>query len=664
MRHAYLLTIVPALLFSAGLAAQTMAESPFPNNQYAPTPKALEMIRYGHLSSNLNGGTMEYELPIYTIEDKDFQIPISLRYSSGGFRPNQPTGEAGLGWSLMAGGAVTREIVGLDDFKAAGTINYPGAHSTATEASLYSLADSIVFIIGEAQCPGYSSASQYETTSDIYHFSMPGHSGNFVYHHESQKFLAYGTDDGAGSYEITPESGPSGRYFTIKTGDGYMFQFGDNINNPVERTYSVIPTGNPYGENLSTVDYPIVTWLLKKITAPNGRVVTFSYSGSEPSQTVPAEYNDVVTTFTTYHSGGGDAGPDYYKKASITTTKFLDQIVIDNGTAAQKIVDFNWQRRTTKEINSDTSYEYQLLVAKAKKLQSIQVTCGGQLIRQANLSYTDWGNRPLLSSVSFQGEGTYLFDYNVTNTTPPDVASNAVDFWGFSNGKNVLSSFFSPMSVNEYNNERKDTTFRDPDWNYSVLGMMTKITYPTGGNTSIQYEANRASGIVLRRNLADIGPQPANPTQTNSDDFLSLLWNYSLLFKTNTECGGVRVYSLTDTDLAGTSSTRTFQYTKSDGSTSSGIAQQFPRYYVGRLREDNPLYNPTIHFPGSGFDSRHIAYSRVVETRPDGSKIISEFSDWETTPDTYSPNSQFYSNAHPVDSTMISLQQYQMELLL
>ena len=197
MRHAYLFTLVPALLFAAGLAAQT-AESPFPNNQYAPTPKALEMIRYGHLSSHLNGGTMEYNVPIYTLEDRDFTIPISLNYASGGFRPNQQTGEAGLGWTLLAGGAITREIVAIDDMATGGNNFYAG---NMTDSLIYALSSPISYD-NQNPYPKPDGCST-EVSSDIYHFTMPGHAGNFVYHHTSYAYLAYGTSHGAGAYQIT-----------------------------------------------------------------------------------------------------------------------------------------------------------------------------------------------------------------------------------------------------------------------------------------------------------------------------------------------------------------------------------------------------------------------------------------------------------------------------
>ena len=615
------------------LWGQTYGESPFPLSQYAPTPHAMEMTRHGHLSSNLNGGTMEYAVPVYTIEDRDFTIPIALNYSSGGFRPNQQTGEAGLGWTLLAGGAITREIVGIDDM-ATGGCNY--STGVPADSLLYNLSIDIVYD-GVGKYPKVT-GSTGEASSDVYHFTMPGHSGNFVFDHTSHGYLAYWTNSGAGSYHITYDL--TYHSFTVVTGDGYEYRFGHHVfdDSTVERTFSRLAKEN--GENavlLLDSQKTIVTWLLDRIKAPNGRTVHFLYTGHSPSMNIPQEGDDVITTFGTVHQKVNDV--DYYKKASITSVKYLKRIVVDSTSVSKTVASFTWTRQATKEVNSSTLTQYGDLVVPTRKLSGIFITRGGQTLRQATLSYTAWGTRPLLSNISVADYGSYSFLYETSTPTPPDVTTNEVDFWGFYNGKGADETNYSPMYVDENNNEsiQSNATFRNPDWQYAKQGMLTRITYPTGGYTNIQYEANRASKIVLRRKSGGDGGglQPADPTIMDIQNFLPSLFDYSIIFGTSTECGGVRVYSLSDSDLTGKTETRVFHYTKADGS-SSGIAQQFPRYYVGRAG-NVPIFNPSIHFPGSSFDTRHIAYSRVVEVMADNSREISEFSDWVSSPDSYSP---------------------------
>ena len=85
------------------------------NANIRPSVQAYEMTKYGNLTPSLYTGTFQYSLPLYTYNDPDFEIPVSLEYSFNGYRPSQPSGTVGLGWTLNCGGAITREIVGLPD---------------------------------------------------------------------------------------------------------------------------------------------------------------------------------------------------------------------------------------------------------------------------------------------------------------------------------------------------------------------------------------------------------------------------------------------------------------------------------------------------------------------------------------------------------------------
>lgn len=607
--------------------------------QYAPSPKALEMIRYGHLSPDINGGTMNMDIPIYTIDDKDFSLPVSLHYSSNGFQPAKQTGEAGMGWSLMAGGAITREIIGIDDFIAG-----QGAFAqniAVDEEDIYSLQDSVRNgNYSPYDYPVFGNLNT-ETTSDIYRFSMPGHSGSFIIRHDTHDFYVYGAQDGSGTYTVSYNT--STKAFTIKTGDGYEYRFGysgPNSETAKERNYNRLPKGaTETGSNIAESDNPIVTWLLDRIVAPNGRTIHFKYDGNHLYNTVPQTNDDIVTTFGQKH----DPASGHWKTVSIVSTSYLKRIVVDslrNGFPKHSI-DFSWSRQEYPEVLSTSNVSYSGLVQPTRKLSCISVKIGNNLVRQATLSYNVISRRPFLNSISIDGIGTYTLAYWLENGTHlPDITTNALDFWGFYNGRTDLNDqAIAPTGVDEYYNEFIQQSYKNPDWTYAKLGMLKSVTYPTGGSTTINYEANRASRIVLRRyGASDLGGlQPAVPELEDEAHFLPYIFSYSLLFPNNDECGGVRVASLTDNDAIGNQSTRSFTYTEESG-ISSGTVQQFPRYYAGNV-SSVPVFNPSLSFPGSSFDTRHIAYDRVTEILPDGSTVVSGFSGWQTEPDIYSPYS-------------------------
>lgn len=73
--------------------------------------------------------------------------------------------------------------------------------------------------------------------------------------------------------------------FTIMTADGYKYTFGSaddrSYNNCVERSVSgsfAEYANFNFAHGTSHTDYPIVTWNLTKIEAPNGRIVEYLYS--------------------------------------------------------------------------------------------------------------------------------------------------------------------------------------------------------------------------------------------------------------------------------------------------------------------------------------------------------------------------------------------------
>ena len=610
------------------------AEAPW--NRYAPTPKALEMTRFGHMPPDLNSGIYSYDIPIYTYEDKDFSIPVSLHYSSSGFQPAKVSDEAGLHWTLMAGGAITRETVGMDDFRAEGFYHFgPGL----VDSLFYKLTGTIPLEYTSSLAPMYGGK---ETTPDRYHFTFPGHSGSFIMDSAGQGFIVYGTEKGSGVYHVDYDG--STNIFTISTGDGYCYRFGHGETNSSEEAREVNWGRVAVTDNEQPSSHPesfhTVTWLLDCITAPNGRTIHFKYESARGSTKydIPNQSLDVLTSFSrqTYKKQEGSS-TSYHKKASLTFTSYLKQIVVDTplSTGEQLTVNFCWKRDTVREILNTDNDIYTQLVVPRRHLDSIKVNAADRVLRQAELEYHQYGTRPFLTNVHIDGLGDYGMEY-WTNESIPGILTNALDYWGYYNGRDTTSDdAVNPMSLDQQLNETIDKHYMDPDWQYARLGMLKRITYPTDGYTEIEYEPNQAQEILLRRYTmsSDSGLQPADPLNDPDIDvkhFLPALFPVSTMSSSFAQdCGGVRVKRLIDND-GETSSVHTFTY-------SDGIIQQFPRFNCGRIY-GIPLYDPDLRFPGSSFDQRHVAYGTVRQENPDSSYVVTSFTSWEDCPDEYSFN--------------------------
>ena len=659
----------------AGFSAYCQDVLTVPANQYAPTPKALEMTRYGHMPPDLNSGVYSHDIPIYTYEDKDFSIPVSLHYSSSGFQPARMSDEAGLHWTLMAGGAITREIVGVDDFSDDGLYN---SYATVNDSIMYRMIKPSNITHGFFTYHDHNTPSLYgeyeECSSDRYHFSFPGHSGSFVMNHSGTGFIVYGTEAGHGMYDISYDG--SSKSFTITTGDGYQYRFGHGEtgdagldNEAKEFNWSreaVRPTDQATQLYVSSTH--VVTWLLDSITAPNGNTVSFKYQSIRSKQDIPQANDDVLTSFSRHLYELPKVDPNnqiipdqyenYYKSASLTYTTYLKRIIVDKPLCSGETlqVDFAWKRESAAEVNTTDSDRYRPLVAPRSHLDTVTVRAGARVLRRAILHYTPSGLRPLLTSVDLSNLGTYSMEYWTDSANPlPGILCNGLDFWGYYNGQNnVPDAFICPMGIDENLNESISSGEMDPSWTHARLGTLKKITYPTGGWTSIDYESNQANKIVLRRKTETAGLEPSNPigepgsgSQNDVTSFLPSLFSIGALNRPFVpQCGGVRVKTLTDSDGINTS-TEAYTY-------SGGIVQQFPRFFVG-YKGTTPEFSPALRFPGSGFDQRHVAYNTVTCTRPDSSRVVTNFTGWEDCPDEYSPYHESVVGIAPLTDTLQQL---------
>ena len=84
------------------------------------SPAAAGATRYADYSVSYGLGLADISIPLYEVKSHSLTLPISLSYDSGGIRVDDVSGPAGLGWTLEAGGVITRTVMGLDDNTAVG----------------------------------------------------------------------------------------------------------------------------------------------------------------------------------------------------------------------------------------------------------------------------------------------------------------------------------------------------------------------------------------------------------------------------------------------------------------------------------------------------------------------------------------------------------------
>jgi hypothetical protein len=106
-----------ALLSTAGHAQTTVGDQvkklmPRPVPQ---SPNVASLGQYGTYQVNLYTGLPDISIPLFEATSGSLKAPITLSYHAAGIRYTDQASWVGLGWSLSAGGQISRNTIGKPD---------------------------------------------------------------------------------------------------------------------------------------------------------------------------------------------------------------------------------------------------------------------------------------------------------------------------------------------------------------------------------------------------------------------------------------------------------------------------------------------------------------------------------------------------------------------
>jgi len=103
-----------------------------------PAPNAAELGKYGSIPVGTLTGVPEIGFPLYTVSSGSLSLPISLSYHASGYQANQRSTDVGLGWTVMAGGTISRTVYGSPDDGPYGYFNFtPPSYTTLLGTNNY-----------------------------------------------------------------------------------------------------------------------------------------------------------------------------------------------------------------------------------------------------------------------------------------------------------------------------------------------------------------------------------------------------------------------------------------------------------------------------------------------------------------------------------------------
>src|SRR5690606_1637214 len=85
-------------------------------NIIPPSPEASALNKFGNIPVSAYTGVPQFSVPIYTLVSGEITVPITLSYHASGIKVDEEASWVGLGFSLQAGGLISRTIRGKDDF--------------------------------------------------------------------------------------------------------------------------------------------------------------------------------------------------------------------------------------------------------------------------------------------------------------------------------------------------------------------------------------------------------------------------------------------------------------------------------------------------------------------------------------------------------------------
>lgn len=632
-----------------------------------PSANAIGLGQYGEIPVSLFTGVPNIEVAIHTLNKSQVQVPISLNYHAGGFRPDIQPSWVGMNWSLNAGGVITREVRNIpDENEGTSSLNLVGKGFYYTYNELNK---------ANWSTPGANdipSGHYIDREPDIFKFNFLDYSGEFFLDHNRQwkvrsdHAIRVEFEENDFIYKFTyfnnspvVSSGlKTFNKFTLTDDWGNKYVFGTE--QAIEYSVGIAPYQFDYSFTSAAT-----SWYLVKIIPQSGNEITFSYERG-PYQSSFSYFqhrnhcsagavggNGFLATWGYTLSQTNGLSGSLISPVYLTRIESLDDnlsivfftsksqgLKYPESVYLNYFANQNYHNGTPHlplpsgylSLNQTVGIPYFLrnpqeglptpgtLSAKFVwlKLDSIQFNYTNSFnfstIRSKKVSfhYEETPQKRLsLDSLSTSFAGStfrevYRFKYNGNLTQPPGYLEELTDHWGYSNAVPLPKDAVQPYVYHWIGNMEES---RSPHTNRSTAGLLEEIRYPTGGVTKFYFESHDYADIVGDNRVT------AYPAGSN----------YTL-------AGGARIKRVETYDGKGGVHTKQYYYVedfdplKLNGRKSSGILNAAPKYRFGFTQVINGVpaqvyaYNSSSITPLTGVSTgRHIGYSTVTERHMDGS---------------------------------------------
>lgn len=503
MSKTIILKIIFIILLSpCSILAQVNKDLP---NYFPVSPNAASFAKQGLFPVDYSSGKINISIPLYTIKTKELTVPIDISYNTAGIQLDELPSWVGLGWNLNAGGAVIRNVKGIPDTGTVPDIRNL-AFTQANYNTLFNQYDPYKF-------------NAIDTAYDEFIINAPGLSGTFYF--VNNKAVFKDLQNTVVKTSLTNNqlllNTPT---LEITKDDGTIYRFGQSLDgyNANEIVHNTSDTFKP--------DY-IATWYLTEIIPANSKstkdIISFKYKLLDNT----SDYAIVIGEQLADNNITSNITPSLksiFPERSSSNKQFLTSISFNNGiiefTSAQNRQDLTEDYKldkisifslkgTTKTLIQEYGFVFDYYLRNGGSSTTQPPTVSDNVTyaytsarniasRNKSLKLTQITNNILNTKHIFEYEGTQL----------PLRGTTKKDYWGYIN--NNTGNLCPPTTISRRYIDIGPASLyytvgngdRSANENLMKSGILQKITYPEGGYSIFEYEANRYFEYVTTPTIA------------------------------------------------------------------------------------------------------------------------------------------------------------------
>ncbi|MEO1010890.1 MAG: RHS repeat domain-containing protein [Bacteroidota bacterium] len=549
-------TFIWASLFGLMVTAQDGLQDLIP-----PSPTAASLGTYADYPVSKYSGVPNISIPLTSIDMGGFSLPVSLSYHASGIRVAQEASWVGLGWALNAGGVISRQVRGKDDFD--GWLVDP---VIPAENDNQAIIDYFTYYSDPTIPPVLDNDGE----PDIFTFNFGGYSGKFIMTKSGETVI------------LDPQSelriqNVNELIWRITDPNGVLYTFAR-----IEETQAFLSSGSQPDEFTwpanEQVPY-ISSWYLSEIELPSKEKINLYYTdigpGSRSTINISHEQKDLIGWSVMGEQEYIDElnaiwNNTVYDDELLCNFNYVKEVYHHSASITKHELHLNRISWPTGSIIFDTSDREDLdyETSAPQKLDQITIWNKDQnrKIRSFQFSYSHFNEeyenagyrdkylnmRLRLDSLTERGAQDeplppHVFTYNARPL--PEKTSSSTDLWGFYNGKNNTVFSGGKLYIPEYRvtvnleefgwkpTSRFPEVFtqtasnlresilpgadKESDVHYMTSAILEKIKYPTGGTTEFEFEPNSYYNLVeeYQQELVTLEALACNGSACNRYEF-------------------------------------------------------------------------------------------------------------------------------------------------